>query len=413
MEQVNRHPGGQSPARTSHKHLPAHASPSKRLQTLVSGVPLTPTPPLRLTAAPTCKEQTMTFPFTPKSQQPRKPNPPFLETNMQRNKPFATLMAYLMAFFMATALTACGGGGSTGTTTSTFSATVTRNGISYSCPSTEAFNMCVDGSCSQCQGGGGSSADPGGGSSSGSGVDYTSGSGSSYSQSCTEENGTVSVPSPGSCTWQGKALVCSGSGLTMNSTFSSGSGTIRINGYTLTCGTSSAAGTSASTTVSTRFSLVPKTGGFYDKTECVKDNSTGLIWEGKTASPATSRLGTSTYTNYDGDGLGQKSGGANATQAEIDASTNSIGYKNSVNTSALCGYTDWRLPTHAELRGILASSGSPMIDTTWFPNTQAWFYWTSSPFVGICYDACYVSFSNGYVNYYGNRYPNYHVRLVR
>ena len=52
----------------------------------------------------------MTFPFTPKTQQPRKPNPPFLETNMQWNKPFAALMAYLMAFLMATALTACSGG---------------------------------------------------------------------------------------------------------------------------------------------------------------------------------------------------------------------------------------------------------------------------------------------------------------
>ena len=32
-------------------------------------------------------------------------------------------------------------------------------------------------------------------------------------------------------------------------------------------------------------------GGTYAKTECVKDNTTGLTWEGKTASPATSRLG--------------------------------------------------------------------------------------------------------------------------
>ena len=114
-------------------------------------------------------------------------------------------------------------------------------------------------------------------------------------------------------------------------------------------------------------------GGMYAKTECVKDNSTGLVWEGKTASPATSRLGTSTYTNYDSTSSAQKWNGSayvNPTQAEIDASTNSIGYKNSVNASALCGYTDWRLPTKEELQGILASSGNPRIDTTWFPNTQ-------------------------------------------
>ena len=161
-----------------------------------------------------------------------------------------------------------------------------------------------------------------------------------------------------------------------------------------------------------RYSEVPITGSVnkYARTECVKDNITGLVWEGKNSSG--SRLGTSTYTNYDGDGLGQKSGGANATQAEIDASTNSIGYKNSVNTSALCGYTDWRLPTKEELQGILASSGSPRIDITWFPNTQAFAYWSSSPYVGNSDFAWSVNFSVGgvYVNY---RSGDYHVRLVR
>ena len=173
--------------------------------------------------------------------------------------------------------------------------------------------------------------------------------------------------------------------------------------------------TSSNATLSvfaSRYALVSKAVGTYTKEECVKDNTTGLIWEGKTASPATTRLGTSTYTNYDGTGSGQKSGGANATQAEIDASTNSIGYKNAVNTSALCGYTDWRLPTTEELQGILASSGSPRIDTDWFPNTQASLYWSSSPVVGNSYNAWYVYFDNGYVfNTY--RYYGLAVRLVR
>ena len=161
-----------------------------------------------------------------------------------------------------------------------------------------------------------------------------------------------------------------------------------------------------------RYSEVPITGSVnkYARTECVKDNITGLVWEGKNSSG--SRLGTSTYTNYDGDGLGQKSGGANATPAEIDAITNSIGYKNSVNTSALCGYTDWRLPTKEELQGILASSGSPRIDTTWFPNTQAWGYWTSSPYVGDSGYAWGVNFNFGYV-YDNYRSSNNRVRLVR
>ncbi|MEN9374447.1 MAG: hypothetical protein RIR79_1999, partial [Pseudomonadota bacterium] len=38
--------------------------------------------------------------------------------------------------------------------------------------------------------------------------------------------------------------------------------------------------------------------GTYDKTECVKDTTTNLIWEGKTAD-GSSRDGSKKYTNYD------------------------------------------------------------------------------------------------------------------
>ena len=170
----------------------------------------------------------------------------------------------------------------------------------------------------------------------------------------------------------------------------------------------------AADVVGTRYSLVGNSsGGTYALTECVKDNSTGLVWEGK---PTTGiRAARTTYTNYDSTTSFQKSSGReNATQAEIDASNNSIGYRNSVNASALCGYTDWRLPTKDELLGIVASSGIPKIDTTWFPNTQASVYWSLSPYVGGSYDAWGVNFYYGYVSYYGyGRNKYYHVRLVR
>ena len=164
-----------------------------------------------------------------------------------------------------------------------------------------------------------------------------------------------------------------------------------------------------------RYSLVPKAVGTYTKEECVKDNITGLIWEGKTASPATSRLGTGTYTNYDSTSSAQKWNGSayvNPIQTEIDAIANSIGYQNSVNTSALCGYTDWRLPTKEELQGIVASSGIPKIDTTWFPNTRASWYWSSSPYVGYSGYAWLVNFYDGTVNN-DNRDYDFAVRLVR
>ena len=193
------------------------------------------------------------------------------------------------------------------------------------------------------------------------------------------------------------------------------------NGAVFTVVVSNSTGTVTSnnatiTVTNARYSLVANaSGGTYALTECVKDTTTGLIWEGKTASPATSRLGTSTYTNYDDVNSAQKWDGSNfvnPTQAEIDAGTNSIGYRNSVNASALCGYTDWRLPTKDELLGIVASSGIPMIDTTWFPNTLAYYYWTSSSYVGNSSYAWNVGFSYGFVNY-DFRNGTFAVRLVR
>ena len=170
---------------------------------------------------------------------------------------------------------------------------------------------------------------------------------------------------------------------------------------------------------STRYSLIPKTGGFYDKTECVKDLSTGLVWEGKPASG--SRALTSAFTtNYDSTISLQKDGTSSPTQTEIDASTNSIGYKNSVNnTSVVCGYSDWRLPTMDELLGIVDANQSPKIDNTWFPNTQISSgggiknsYWTASPYSTYASAAYLVSFGTGTASF-NNRSLFSGVRLVR
>ena len=139
-----------------------------------------------------------------------------------------------------------------------------------------------------------------------------------------------------------------------------------------------------------RFEEVPKAGGTYARTECVKDNILELVWEGKNPSGSSSRAADGAYpTNYDSTEIEQKSAfGPNPrskpTQAEINAATNTIGYVNSVNAINLCGYNDWRLPTKAELFSIAdtsKASASPFIDIDWFPNTVADFpiYWTSTP----------------------------------
>jgi len=101
---------------------------------------------------------------------------------------------------------------------------------------------------------------------------------------------------------------------------------------------------------------------YYPRTECVRDNVTGLIWEGKAS--AGSRAGVNTYTGH-GD---NRSGDASA-------------YVTAVNSAGLCGYNDWRLPTVEELHNIVnyGSVGSgPKITTDWFPNTATDDYWTST-----------------------------------
>lgn len=155
--------------------------------------------------------------------------------------------------------------------------------------------------------------------------------------------------------------------------------------------------------------------GSYPVTSCVKDNITGLIWEGKEASGP--RGGSGLYTNYDSTTLAQFYNGStyiNPTLAQINTATNSMGYVNYVNSIALCGHADWRLPTVDELHSIVDYGGiSLAVNTQWFPNTLSnSFYWSSSPYVGVSGGAWYVLFSYGNFNL-SNRNFNSAVRLVR
>ena len=150
---------------------------------------------------------------------------------------------------------------------------------------------------------------------------------------------------------------------------------------------------------------------------CVKDNVTGKVWEVKTADGGL-RDWTKTYTNYDSTASAQFYNGTafvNPTQVQIDAATNSIGFKNAVNAAGLCGANDWRLPTPDELQGLVdygVAYPGPTIEATWFPNTQGNGFWSSSPYVGDAYVAWFVLFGVGYVNV-NVRSNSYYVRLVR
>lgn len=118
-------------------------------------------------------------------------------------------------------------------------------------------------------------------------------------------------------------------------------------------------------------------GGLYSKTECVRDNVTGLIWEGKTASGR--RAGSIQFTDLDDVNADQIVYGCSRvtcatrppTQAEIDAPTNSVSYLKYVNGMALCGFSDWRIPTVSELLSITDFTGfqvKPLLRADWFVN---------------------------------------------
>lgn len=156
---------------------------------------------------------------------------------------------------------------------------------------------------------------------------------------------------------------------------------------------------------------------------CVQDNVTGLMWEVKTADGGLRDWNT-TYTNYDSTTSAQKLDTVtglyvNPTQAEIDAGTNSIGFKNAVNSQTLCGFSDWRLPTADELQSIVdygVATPDPTVDMAWFPNTHGGRYWSASPLIGVSNSAWAVVFDYGFVDYGGGggeRTSSSYVRLVR
>ncbi len=158
---------------------------------------------------------------------------------------------------------------------------------------------------------------------------------------------------------------------------------------------------------------------YYDKTQCVRQNSTGLIWQGQTPAGTGLRANDKYFSNLDNTTAEQKYD-ANVlgfyrlpTQAEIDVSTNSIGFKNAVNATNLCGSSAWRLPTVDELSTLVKTSEKPTIDNTWFPNMTDQNYWTSTTFGANTSFAMSIDFNLGIANGRSRGNANALVRLVR
>ncbi len=104
---------------------------------------------------------------------------------------------------------------------------------------------------------------------------------------------------------------------------------------------------------------------YFPRTDCVRDNVTGLVLEGK--ADGGMRAGSNRYTNY-GDG---RAGDVSA-------------YVNTVNAMNLCGFNDWRLPQVEELHGLMAYGESlTLVDPAYFPNTPGQEHWSVDAYVSV------------------------------
>jgi hypothetical protein len=170
---------------------------------------------------------------------------------------------------------------------------------------------------------------------------------------------------------------------------------------------------------------------------CTKDNKTGLIWEVKTTDgglrdkdwyyswyePDASKNGG--FTGYqNGNGHPEWCKGSNC---------DTYAFTNAVNAQGLCGASDWSMPTSEELRGLVfcsdgktktlkkeeysyictGSPTAPTINTTYFPNTQSNWFWSSSSYASSSDSAWSVGFDIGGSGYGYKDYSGDYVRLVR
>ncbi len=144
----------------------------------------------------------------------------------------------------------------------------------------------------------------------------------------------------------------------------------------------------------------------------VLDNVTGLIWEVKQDNDGTQDYANphdadNTYTwcdtNPDSNGGDQGTCGTNDTEEFIDA----------LNTNNFGGHNDWRLPTLKELVTLVDYSRvNPSIDTSFFPDTVSFYYWSSTTSANYTNGAWLVPFDYGHVHN-NPKESSYYVRAVR
>jgi len=156
----------------------------------------------------------------------------------------------------------------------------------------------------------------------------------------------------------------------------------------------------------------PKTGRLPHP--CVFDTRTGLTWEVKTDDdgPRDKDWIYSWFVSIQPE-TGKSAGYPNSGRCRNNQGCDTQSYVSGINKSRLCGYRDWRLPSSAELEGLLEEAlNAPKIAPLFFPNTPASYFWSSDYVALEVGGAVLVSFELG-LSLPGNSASGAHVRLVR
>ncbi len=130
--------------------------------------------------------------------------------------------------------------------------------------------------------------------------------------------------------------------------------------------------------------------GPYAKADCVKDNITGLVWQGKSTA----------LVSLPGDARNLEAKGLEAT----------------TNAAALCGFSDWRLPLRNELQSLVNYGSLDLyfsIDTNWFVDTRIGAYYSATKYAPNLKNVWLVDFIRGEVAPDSNASSGVYVRLVR
>lgn len=154
---------------------------------------------------------------------------------------------------------------------------------------------------------------------------------------------------------------------------------------------------------------------------CTRDNVTGLIWEVKTTSGLRNAAHRYAWysTNAQSNGGNAGAVGSNTCAGTLDAAPyngqcNTSNYAAAVNAAALCGFSDWRLPTRQELSTLVHAGGvTPTIDSAYFPNTGNNYHWSSATSAVDAASAWTVDFNDGAVHADKKSYEFFLIRLVR